>query len=215
MTAEDKISEEELEEQLRTDPMFGMQLLHVDYRDRIARYIKRRGRSLDSEEIKDLYQQTMLEMIESVRKPDFDPERPLRLVLAIAKRRTIDYLRRKGYRANTNHDAILPHVAEDLGKSDINLRWRYLDRMRQKEFRPALEEEIAKLPERQRIVATAYVDNFEDFRERDTYLPLARAVSAITNKDENVVAVKSAWHEAKRKLVKELTRRGFDFLEEN
>ncbi len=215
MTAQGKVSEEDLEEAFRADPKSGMQLLHEDRRDKIARCIKRCGCCLQPHEIKDLYQQTMLEMVQKTKTPDFDPERPLRLAQAIAKRRTVDYLRKQGHRANTNHDAILPHVAEDLGTSDLNLRWRYLDRMIQAEFRQAVEEEVAKLPEKQRIVAKAFVDNYEDLRQRDTYFPLARAVEAVTGKDENVAAVKSAWHEAKRKLVKELTRRGFHFLEED
>ena len=87
--------------------------------------------------------------------------------------------------------------------------------MIQAEFKQALFEEIGKLPERQRIVATAFFDNYEDLRARGTYLPLAQAVAAIKGEDENVVAVKSAWHEAKRKLVRGLTRRGLNFLEEN
>jgi DNA-directed RNA polymerase specialized sigma24 family protein len=210
MTTQNQSTEEDLEEAFKEDVDFGLEMLHEEFRDRIARYIKKCGPSLTPDEIKDLYQDTMVEMVGQARSPDFNPERPLRLVQTIAKRRTFDRLRRK-----TSFDAILPHVAKDLGGSDLQLRWKYLDKMIQAEFKQALFEEIGKLPERQRIVATAFVDNYEDLRERDTYLPLAQAVAAITGEDENVVAVKSAWHEAKRKLVRGLTRRGFNFLEEN
>ena len=215
MTTQKTVTEEELEEAFRDDPKFGLEFLHVEFRDRIARYIKKHGWELQPEEIEDLYHETMLEMVREIRSSDFDPTRPLRLVQTIARRRTIDYLRRKGHRANTNYDAILPHVAEDLGKSDLGLRWRYLDRMIQAEWTQALKEEVARLPERQRIVARAFIDNYEDLRERKTFLPLKEAVAAVTGNDENVVAVKSAWHQAKRTLVSRLTRRGFHFLEEN
>lgn len=210
MTTQNRLTEEELEEAFREDAEFGLELLDEEFRDRIARYIKKCGPSLTPDEIHDLYQDTMLEMVGHVRSPSFNPERLLRLVQTIAKRRTFDRLRRK-----TNYDAILPHVAKDLGGSDLQFRWKYLDKMIQADFKQALSEEIGRLPERQRIVATAFVDNYEDLRERDTYIPLAQTVSAITGDAENVVAVKSAWHEAKRKLVRGLTRRGFDFLEEN
>ena len=72
---------------------------------------------------------------------------------------------------------------------------------------------IATLPERQRIVAQAYVDHYEDYKERDTYLPLSEAVGRVTGRRENVVAVKSAWIEAEKKIVRELTRRGFNYLD--
>jgi len=214
MTTQKTVTEEELEEAFRDDPMFGLEVLHAEFRDRIARYIKKHGWDLQPEEIKDLYQETLLEMVQEVRSPGFDPSRPLRLVQTIARRRTIDYLRRKGHRANTNYDAILAYVAGDLGQSDLGLRWRYLDRMIQAEWRQALLEEVARLPERQRIVARAFIDNYEDLSERKTFLPLKEAVAAVTGNDENVVAVKSAWHQAKRTLVSRLTRRGFYFLKE-
>ena len=210
MTTQNKSTEEELEGAFREDVDFGLEMLHEEFRDRIARYIKKCGPSLTPEEIKDLYQDVMLEMVSQVRSRGFNPERPLRLIQTIAKRRTFDRLRRK-----TKFDAILPHVAKDLGGSNLQLRWKYLDKMIQTEFKKALSEEIGKLPERQRVVAIAFVDNYENLRERGTYLPLAQAVATITGDDENVVAVKSAWHEAKRKLVRGLTRRGFSFLEED
>ena len=134
------------------------------------------------------------------------------LVFRIVKCRARDMLRRKKHRANPDTDAILSYVAKDYSESDIGIKLRYPDSVVWEEFRHNLYEVISALPERQRIVAWVFVENYEDFRERDTYTPLAELVSKITGKPETVVAVKNAWLEAKRKIVKEMSHRGFNFL---
>ena len=48
--------------------------------------------------------------------------------------------------------------------------------------------------------------------EREIYAPLARMVGEITGDIENAVTIKKLWQEAKKRLVKDLTRRGFNFL---
>lgn len=68
------------------------------------------------------------------------------------------------------------------------------------------------LTDKQAIVARCYVDNYEGFGEREIYAPLARLVGEITGEDENAVTIKKLWHEAKKRLIKELTRKGFKFL---
>ena len=86
MTTQNRLTEEELEEAFREDAEFGLELLHEEFRDRIARYIKKCGPSLTPDEIHDLYQDTMLEMVGHVRSPSFNPERPLRLVQTRSRR---------------------------------------------------------------------------------------------------------------------------------
>jgi DNA-directed RNA polymerase specialized sigma24 family protein len=212
MSAEKTVTEEELEEVFRDDPEFGLTLLHVEFKDVILRCIKKKAWALGLSDWLDVYQETMMTMIAKVREPGFDPRRPLRLVQVIACRKAIDHLRRKGHRVNTQDDSILPHIAADLKNTDLGFEWQSLGPADWKEFRKALHEVIALLPDRQREVAMAYVDHYEDFKERDTYLPLAEAVGRITGKKQNVVAVKSAWIEARRKIAEALTKRGFNFL---
>jgi hypothetical protein len=69
------------------------------------------------------------------------------------------------------------------------------------------------LTEKQVIIAVCFKDNFEDFGERDIYPQLARLVSEVTGKDENAMTIKKQWYEARARLVGELVRRGFGFLE--
>ena len=116
------------------------------------------------------------------------------MVLSIAKNKATDMLRERGHRINVDEDAILDAVASDTKGSDIYLQWRkHVFPAQLIELREILYEFIATLPERQRIVAQCFVDNYEDFRERDTYRPLAEAVSAITGVMETVADVKNVW----------------------
>ena len=213
MTARNAVTEKELEEVFKDDPDFGIRVLHEDFREVILAYIKKHAWGLQLADWMDIYQKTMLQLIQRSREPHFDHRRPLALVFRIVKCRARDTLRRKKHRANPDNDAILNYVGKDFSESDIGIKLRYPDRVVWQEFRQNLYEVIAALPERQRIVARAFVDNYEDFRERDTYTLLAELVSKITGKPETVVAVKNAWLEAKQKIVKEMTRRGFNFLE--
>ena len=108
----------------------------------------------------------------------------------------------------------LTNITADLSQNIIVSDIRYPDEVVEwGEFRQNLHEVVAELPGRQLIVARVFVDNYEDFRARDTYAPLAELVGKITGKLESVVAVKNVWLEAKKKIVAEMTRRGFNFLE--
>lgn len=213
MTAHNPVSEQDLEEAFKEDPDFGIRLLYEDYKEVILRYIKKQGRGLQLADWLDVFQQTMLEFWKKARSPDFDHRKPLALVFQIAQFRTWDALRRRKHMPNSDPDAILQHVAKDFRESEIGIQLQFPDGVDWEAFRQNLHEVIADLPEKQKIVARAYVDNYEHFRERDTYAPLADFVGNVTGKKESLVAVKSAWHEAKKKIVKDMARRGFKFID--
>lgn len=218
MTFSNSITEQELEQAFRDDPEFGLALLHSEFRDQIARYIKSKMWGLPSallaEEIKDVYQETMLELIPLVRSADFDWNDPMRIVCEIAKRRAIDHLRRRKFRPKQDVDGAIDRIAQDLAGTSLGLEWRLLDKLAWHEFRDALMIAVTKvLTPKQSIVARCYIDHFEDFGERDIYAPLARLVGEITGEDENAVTIKKLWHEAKKRLVAELVRKGHKFLD--
>ncbi|GIW88280.1 MAG: hypothetical protein KatS3mg108_2604 [Isosphaeraceae bacterium] len=214
MAATDPVSEADLESAFRDDPDFAIELLDADYQEHILRYIKRETYGLlDPHELLVAYQETMLAMIVLARRPGFDPQRPLRMVQSIARNKGMDLLREHGHSVNTNEDAILDAVAADLKNTDLGFEWRLnIAPAEAKEFRVVLLEIIQTLPHRQRIVARCFVDHFEDFRERDTYRPLAEAVGAVTGKTESVAAVKSDWRFAREKIAAALTKRGYSFI---
>ncbi|HUY34367.1 MAG TPA: sigma-70 family RNA polymerase sigma factor [Pirellulales bacterium] len=213
MTAHNPVSEAELEAVFENDPDFGVEALFEDYGETVFRYIKKHGWGLQHADWLDVLQQTMLELTVKARSPGFDHRKPLSIVFTIASRRIKDKLRRKKHQPNSDPDAILDYVAKDYAGSEFAMKWKYADNIHWEDFRQALHEIIATLPGKQLIVARVFVDNYEDFRERDTYGPLAELVSKVTGEAETVAGVKSAWHEAKAKIVRELTRRGFNFFE--
>jgi hypothetical protein len=160
-----------------------------------------------------VYQDTVIGMLKKARKPEFEPCRSLRMVLAIARRKAIDLLRQRGHRINLDEDAILDVVAADTKGSDILVQWqRHTSPIEARELREILLTFIATLPERQRIVARCFIDNFEEFRARDTYRPLRDAVSAMTGTTESVAAVKNDWRYAREKIIAELQRRGYTYI---
>jgi hypothetical protein len=79
------------------------------------------------------------------------------------------------------------------------------------EFRQTLLGIVEDLPERQRLVARIFIDHFEEFSPRDIYHRLAALVSDFTGRDEQVEAIKSLWHLARKRIGAELTRQGYAF----
>lgn len=217
MAASNPITSQELEEVFRDDPEFGLRLLYTDFRDQIARYIKSRLWQLPpgirAEEVKEVFQETMLALVPFVRNPDFDWHKPLRIVYRIARNKAVDALRRRKFRPKQDVDGAIDQIAKDLAGTQIGLEWKLQNQTEWSEFRGALLEAVCTvLTPKQAIVASCYVDNYEDFGQREIYAPLARLVSEITGEDENAVTVKKLWQEAKKRLVKELRRKGFNFL---
>jgi hypothetical protein len=155
----------------------------------------------------------MIGMLVKARKPGFEPCRSLRIVLVIARNKAIDLLRKRGHQIKLDDDAILEVVAADTKDSDILVQWRqHISPIDSRELREILLLLIATLPERQRIVAQCFIDNFEEFRERDTYRPLTNAVNAITGATERLADVKNNWRYAREKIVAELQRRGYTWI---
>jgi RNA polymerase sigma factor (sigma-70 family) len=215
MATSNPVSEDELDSAFRAGSDFGVEYLHLEFSGQIFQHILRAARGfLNQEEALEVYQETLVAVIERARKPDFDPCRSLRMVFSIARNKTVDYLRaRKKLRINEDYDAILDAVALDTKNADLGYRWRLkVGPGEARELREILLAFLPTLPERQRIVAQCFIDNFEEFRARDTYKPLADAVSAVTGVTESVAAVKSEWRYAREKICTHLQGLGYDFF---
>jgi DNA-directed RNA polymerase specialized sigma24 family protein len=209
-------SEASLDEALECSPEFGIRYLNGDteLREHVFRYIKRWGRGFFRyEDLEDLFQLTLYAIYMRAKKPEFCPRKTLRMVLTIARNKSIDLLRKRGHRIKIDEDAILEAVAVDTKGSEMLMRWQlHVSHAEAKELREILIKFIPTLPERQRIVAQCFVDNFEEFRKRKTYEPLAAAVSAITKITECVADVKNDWRYAREKIIAELQGRGYTFI---
>jgi DNA-directed RNA polymerase specialized sigma24 family protein len=215
MATSNPVSEEDLDSAFRAGSDFGVQYLHAEYQGLILQHIVRAGRGfLSQEERMIVYHDTIVAVIERTKDPSFDPCRSLRMVFAIARNKAVDFLRaRKKHRINVDYDAILDAVAVDTKDTDLGYRWRLnVGSGEAKEVREILLKFVATLPERQRIVAQCFIDNFEIFRPRAIYKPLADAVSAITGITESVADVKNDWRYAREKIIAHLQGLGYDFF---
>ncbi len=217
METEEKISEEELEAAFRDDPEFGLQLLFSDFREQIGRFIQWRLAGLPKgerpEAVKDLLQDTFVELIPFVRNSAFDWRAPLRIVYTIAARRACDLLRRRKFKPKQDIDGAIEQIARELSGTKIGREWRMQTKADWNEFHAALMQSVLSLPDKLSTVAMCYIENYEDYGEREIYAPLARQVSEITGKDENAMTIKKQWLDAKGRLVSDLARKGFRFLD--
>jgi RNA polymerase sigma factor (sigma-70 family) len=204
MQEDEPITEEDLEREFRDDPEFAFEMLDAYFREPLLRYIKSCARGLSSEDLADVYQEALMEMVTVVRSGRFNPEKPLRLIQTIAKRRAIDLARKKKVRTCTELD--LAFIAEDLKDSDIGLEWRLLGPDGQRRFRRALGAAIDSLPPKQQAAALAFLDVYEEIRRERSYRVLKERIEEMTGEDVTTSQAKSNWHEAKKKLVEKIGR---------
>lgn len=123
------VTEDELEKAFKDDPKFGFEVLDLYFREQIARYIKSIRRSLSPEDIADVYQNALMELVRIVRKPDFDPTRPMRIVNKVVKEKTIDYWRRKTVRKYRSLDDPAWNLDHEHSPTLLPVRPRTLHRL--------------------------------------------------------------------------------------
>lgn len=215
MAAEAQITDVEIEELFRADPLDGLRFLHLERKEYLFQYIKRKARGLKPEEIADVYQDTMVDLIEIVQGPNFDSSEPMRIVRTVAGRRAFDALRRKGYRAAISLDDALHHIASDLKNSDLDFQWK-LHSSDWAKFRKVMDQAIDSLPEKQKIAALAFLDVYEDVRgPKQLYLPLAERIREISGDDVTTAQAKDRWREARQTIAEKLRRAGLKILLED
>lgn len=216
MKTTETTSEEELEKAFMDEPEFGLALLHADFENRIATYIKSRlygiPPSQKAEAIKEIYCNTMVSIAELVQKPQYDWRQPLGIAIGIAGRRVVDYIRARTRSHSQDIDGALDQIAAALSGTQVEAEWRVSSDEDRARFRKVLQTAIAtRLTDKEAIVAGCFVDHYQEFTPNNIYAPLARRVSERTGKDENAMTVKKQWKQAREKLMRELGKNGFTF----
>ena len=206
------VTEDDLELAFKDDPQFGLQILDAYFRERIGQSIKSIRPSLTAEDVADVFQNVLVELIKIVRKPDFDPARPMRIVNKVVEEKTIDFWRRKTRRRHRSLDSILPLIAQDLEDTKIGHAWNWMTDDEKLKFKQNLDTAIEGLPPKQKAAAIAFVEVYEDVRESGSYKPLADRIGEMTGELVNGMQAKSNWHEARTKLAEKLSRAGFKAL---
>lgn len=89
---------------------------------------------------------------------------------------------------STNKEEFFGAVAASLKGTEAGGKWVFLTTSECRQFREIVLEEAVKLPERQKIVATCYMDVFEVVINEGSFWALAEEVSRVTRKQETVAA---------------------------
>ena len=218
MEVKQKTSEEELKEILDDgDIEFFFRVLYAEYREQIARVISRTAHfSLNVEDERNAFQQTMVSVWERLEAGGFDNDRPLRIVNQIAKRRTIDILRNRKFRRSIAENAtnITDLVIDDLVGTQISLEWKLANEEEKQRFLQELPAIVGTLSEKQRSAFWAFYDCIEQVRPNDKYQSVVEHIHSSTGDMLTVSAVRSRLNQAFDNIRDEAMRRGFNFLEE-
>lgn len=207
--------EEDLEEALRKREYdYFIELLAVTFGETIKRRIKHHScGELNIEDMRDVYQKSLIEINKKIREPGFSSERPMAFVNHLVRLRTLDARRaRARQKVVTNTDDLLSAMAEVERSDGLRAKWKEMSSDDQNRFMFELRQVIAEvLPKGQRVVAQAYFDNFEKVANQD-WSVLVDPITAATGQRPTVSTIRSQWRNARQTIVDELVRRGFGFL---
>lgn len=215
MSVTEPTSEEDLASLLPEEPELFIQLLFNDYRKKLAACIGKHGRGLNAHDIKDVLQKTLIEVWDKIREPDFDPERPLRIVFRIATCRAIDARRKKLRlkKLGKNETDITDLIIADMERTNLASDYRYASEEEKGQLHQVLPDIVAELPERQRLAVNAFLECYEEIRAKNKHRLVAEAMSRAYGEVVDVAAAKSALREGLKKVKSELARRGIEFVE--
>jgi len=207
--------EEDLEEALRTKEFkIFMEFLMDGCGEILKRRIKHHSCGfLTIDEMREVYQNAMIEVDRKVRDSAFNPHRPMAFVNEVVRLRTLDARRLKSrQKVATNTDDLLSAMAEADKSAGVVSRWRELTEDDQNRFMAELRAIISEvLPEGQRVVAQAYFDNLVQVAEGG-WSVLVEPINAATGRRPTVSTIRSQWRNAHQTIADELIRRGFGFL---
>ena len=218
METEQKTTEEELEELLRNgENVFFLECLYDDYSLQIIHIIAKwsYGR-LDDNELRDVFQETIMKVWEKIEHGSFAPESPLRLVFTIAKRRAIDSARKNGARTThiPNATDVTDLTIDDLKSTQLSVELKLAREEDKDRFREELPEIVACLTKKQQVAFFAFADSIDVIRKNDKYGPVIEQIYSVTGERPTTASVKSQLTQALTKIRDEAVRRGFNFLVE-
>jgi DNA-directed RNA polymerase specialized sigma24 family protein len=205
------VTEDELEELLREDPKFAVAMIDSDYRENIWRYIRSRCRYFDDDDVHEVYVKTLKDFIRCVRKPDFDPKAPLKLIFHIARLRARDRRRAKSASAEPIFDALLDFIVQDMKDTTTRLNWQLM-KSDWSEFRATLETLIDQLPDKQRDAMNAFVETYWEIRTQGSMRRLAEHIRQQYGYDCTASQAADNVRAAIDTLEPKLRRAGFNLL---
>jgi len=190
----------------------GLRRLDKEYRLRVGAYLRRNFLGLRPEDIADLYSDALVQFIETLRTYDrdpvassFNPDRPiLPYLLKIAERRAIDRLRK-----SDRHDEFLQTVGVALRDSELGRYWKASNPSDRQEMRDAVCVAIGKLPPKEKLVWSIYMECFIETGERPSEQKLHELVCERDGLAHTFVSVKRALNNGRSVVRKHLEAKGY------
>jgi DNA-directed RNA polymerase specialized sigma24 family protein len=178
----------------------AFQRIDDGWRNPICANLRQRFLGLTSEDIKDAWQDTMVQLLKVVRDGPFDAEQPLwPFVWKIANARATDRLR---HLTRTSRDDVLQAIGESLRGSSLAT----LSQTERREFRELYPRLLLTLPSKQRVVLQAWVNGFPETNDMQR---LRHQVGVAIGEEQTLASVKRALQEARRKAREFFEAKGY------
>lgn len=184
----------------------AIRLIDRHLRRPIAGVIRKAAPSLRAEELRDAYQDVILAIIQAAREQRYDADRPLLpFIFTLARYKAIDRVRKKSRKVGKKQ--VLDAIAETLADTKVGEAWRNVASKHDgRRMMEAIRNAIARMPERQRLVASVVIDLFP---ETPTLQQIQEEIHQGTGEQLTIVAIKSARREARKKIREQLVRAGY------
>jgi RNA polymerase sigma factor (sigma-70 family) len=190
----------------------GLDRLDKECRARVYAFLRTRFPGMQREDIKDCYSEAFVKVIEALRRYDrdpkdssFDPDKPiLPYLLKIAERRAIDRLRK-----SDRHDEFLQTVGVALRDSELGRHWKETKPSDRKEIRDEIRVGIAKLPPKERLVWSIFIESFIESGKRPSEQDLHKLVCEQDGPAHTFVSVKRALNNGRSVVRKHLEAKGY------
>jgi len=183
------------------EPRIGLERIHQRLRDALCGIVRKRYPGLTSDDLADLWAQTVVDFYKKVRAGEFDPNRPLVPYLRrIILRRAADMRRRR-----TTDEKALAAVGKALRSTTVGNWWARTTQAERGELAEIIRKALGTLEGKQGTVMQVFVDQYP---ETASMQYLRREVSRETGKEETLAAVKRALQEARAKVRQYLKRKG-------
>ena len=171
----------------------ALELIRKNCENHVCAWIRREFPGISSHDLTDIWQETLIAIFKAAEEERFDPDPPFSpWIFRIAYYRAVDHCRR-----TTRDKEALEAVGEALRGTNIGFLWKTMREVERRELLELVQEDVAELPRKQRIVIQAFIDNFPDSRSMEV---LRKEVLKLTGREETLASVKRALQEARKKI---------------
>lgn len=158
---------------------------------------------LSPEDLKDIWQDTLIAIFTAVKAGEFDPDGKLEpYVWTIAKNRAISRVRRLGTEKEAHDD-----IARGLRNARLGEWAARLTPAERSEFNRLISEAVRSLPDKQRLTLAIWAFNLPASKDMKTLIAL---VSEATGEPETRASVVGALREARKRVRPFLMERGYE-----